>query len=209
VQADFSIECGADDECLELPWTSEDGALRYVDLKQNPARIADLDEARHFPDIADFLRITNSAGSAFLTAKCDAWFTQELTVEDEPFGTSGKFGSYVDVLFASPVARRSWEQNEACVGSLVRLLQRAPEMPASAELLVRRCLFAGDRTDADDRTEDDGTENDRTDVEGFYMTCYVFGYSDNEEEARKHWGIALRLLGSALIQISTEREKQV
>jgi len=193
VQADFSIECGANDECLEIPWASEDGALRYVDLRQNPALIADLDEARHFPDIADFLRITNSAGSAFQTAKCDAGFTQELTVEDEPFGTSGKFGSYVDVLFASPVARRSLEQNQACVGSLVRLLQRAPEMPASAEFLVRRCFFA----------------DDRTDVDGFYMTCYVFGYSDNEEEARKRWGIALRLLGSALVQISTEREKQV
>jgi len=193
VQADFSIECGANDECLEIPWASEDGALRYVDLRQNPALIADLDEARHFPDIADFLRITNSAGSAFQTAKCDAGFTQELTVEDEPFGTSGKFGSYVDVLFASPVARRSLEQNQACVGSLVRLLQRAPEMPASAEFLVRRCFFA----------------DDRTDVDGFYMTCYVFGYSDNEEEARMHWGIALRLLGSALVQISTEREKQV
>ena len=193
MQADFSIECGANDECLEIPWASEDGALRYVDLRQNPALIADLDEARHFPDIADFLRITNSAGSAFQTAKCDAGFTQELTVEDEPFGTSGKFGSYVDVLFASPVARRSLEQNQACVGSLVRLLQRAPEMPASAEFLVRRCFFA----------------DDRTDVDGFYMTCYVFGYSDNEEEARKHWGIALRLLGSALVQISTEREKQV
>lgn len=193
MQADFSIECGADDECLEIPWSSEDGALRYVDLKQNPALIADLDEARHFPDIADFLRITNSPGSAFQTAKCDAGFTQELTVEDEPFGTSGKFGSYVDVLFASPVARRSLEQNEACVGNLVRLLQRAPEMPASAEFLVRRCFFGVDRTD----------------VDGFYMTCYVFGYSDNEEEARKHWGIALRLLGSALVQISTAREKHV
>jgi hypothetical protein len=166
VQADFSIECGADDECLEIPWASEDGALRYVDLKQNPALIADLDEARHFPEIADFLRITNSAGSAFQTAKCDAWFTQELTVEDEPFGTSGKFGSYVDVLFASPVARRSLEQNEACVGSLVCWLQRAPEMPASAEFLVRRCLFADDRSE-DDRSEDDRTGDDRTDVEGF------------------------------------------
>jgi hypothetical protein len=208
VQADFSIECGADDECLEIPWASEDGALRYVDLKQNPALIADLDEARHFPEIADFLRITNSAGSRFQTAKCDAWFTQELTVEDEPFGTSGKFGSYVDVLFASPVARRSLEQNEACVGSLVRWLQRAPEMPASAEFLVRRCLFADDRAE-DGRSEDDRAGDDRTDAEGFYVTCYVFGYSDNEEQARKHWEIALRLLGNALLQISTESEKQV
>jgi hypothetical protein len=200
VQADFSIECGAGDEFLEIPWASEDGALHYVDLRQNPALIADLDEARHFPDMADFLRIANSPRSAFQTAKCDAGFTRELTVEDEPFGTSGKFGSYADVLFASPLARRSFEQNEACVRNLVRRLQRAPEMPASAELLLRRCFFADDRT-ADDRTEED--------VHGFYMTCYVFGYSDNEEQARRHWGIALGLLGSALIETSTEREKQV
>jgi hypothetical protein len=200
VRAEFSIECGAGDECLEIPWASEDGALRYVDLKQYPARIADLDEARHFPDIADFLRIANSPHSVFETAKCDAGFTRELTVEDEPFGTSGKFGSYVDILFASPVVRCSFEQNEACVRDLVRLLERAPEVPASAEFLVRRCFFADDR-------RDDRRDDARGDEGGFYMTCYVFGYSDNEEEARKLWGIALRWLGSALLQISTEREK--
>jgi hypothetical protein len=193
VQADFSIECGAGDECMEIPWASEDGAQLYVDLKENPALIAGLGEARDFPEIADFLRIANSPRSAFQTAKCDAGFTRELTVEDEPFGTSAKFGSYVDVLFTAPVVRRSFEQNEACARNLVRLLQRAPEMPASAEFLVRRCFFA------DDRAEDDRGERD-----SFYMTCYVFGYSDVEEEARKHWGIALRLVGNALLQISAE-----
>ena len=187
MQADFSIECGADDECLEIPWASEDGALRYVNLKENPALIADLDEARQFPEIADFLRIANSSRSAFQTAKCDAGFTSEMTIEDEPFGTSGKFGSYADVLFASPKLRSSFEQNEQSARKLVRLLQLAPEMPASAEFLVRRCFF-----------------DDNREFDGFYMTCYVFGYSDHEDEARKHWGIALRLVGNALLQISAE-----
>lgn len=188
MQADFSIECGAKDECLEIPWASEDGGLRYVDLKANPALIAELEEARRYPGIADFLRTANSPRSAFQTAKCDAGFTHEMTVEDEPFGTSGKFGSYVDVMFASTLERGSFKQNESCARNLVRLLQRAPEMPASAEFLVRRCLFTDHGADAD----------------GFYMTCYVFGYSDDEEEARKHWGVALLLVGSALVQISTE-----
>jgi hypothetical protein len=188
VQADFLVECGAEDECLEIPWSSEDGVPRYVDLKENPALIAELEEARRFPEIADFLRTANSPSGAFLTAKCDAGFTHDMTVEDEPFGTCAKFGSYVDVLFASPVARSSYEQNEACARNLVRLLQRAPEMPASAEFLVRRCFLSRENAEAD----------------GFYMTCYVFGYSDEEEEARKFWGIALRLLGNALVQISVE-----
>ena len=61
-------------------------------------------------------------------------------------------------------------------------------MPASAEFLVRRCFFADDRDD------------------GFYLTCYVFGFADGEADARKHWGIALQLLGSALVQISAERQ---
>ena len=191
MQSDFSVECGAGDECLELPWASHDGTFHYVDLKANPALIAGLDEARQFPEIADFLRLANSPRSAFLTAKCDAGFTREMTVEDEPFGTTAKFGSYVDILFASP-SRSSFEQNEACARNLVRLLQLAPEMPASAELLVRRCFFA------------DGGQS-----EGFYITCYVFGYSDTETEARQHWEVALRLVGSALAQISAAKENEI
>jgi hypothetical protein len=193
VQADFSIECGAEDECLAIPWASEDGALQYVDLKKNPARIADLNEARRFPEIADFLRAANSPRSAFQTAKCDAGFTHEMTVEDEPFATSAKFGSYVDVLFCSPHRCSSFEGNEACARNLVRWLQRAPQMAAAAEFLVRRCFFT-----------DDGSE-----AGGFYMTCYIFGYSDDEAEARELWGSALHLLEGALVQISAEMEKEV
>jgi hypothetical protein len=191
MQADFSIECAANDECLELPWASEDGTLFYIDLKGNPALIANLTEAQHFRELADFLEIANSPRSVFQTAKCDAGFTREMTVEDEPFGTAGKFGSYVDVLFASP-KRISFEQNETLASSLVRLLKLAPEMPAAAEFLVRRCFFLDDRSKAD----------------GFYITCYVFGYSDDEAEARKHWGIALGLLSNALIEISADLAKQ-
>ncbi len=185
MQADFSIECGADDECLEMPWASEDGALRYVDLKENPALIADLEEARRFPEIAEFLRNVNSRQSPFQTAKCDAWFTREMTA-DEVFGASGKFGSYVDFLFASSPLRRSLEQHEVVAADLVRVLQSAPEMQASVEFLVRRCYFHSEAGMAD----------------GFYFTSYVFGYSETEDKARQHWGIALSLVSNVLAQIS-------
>jgi len=192
VQADYSIECGADDECLEMPWASEDGKLRYIDLKLDPARILDLEEATLFPELADFLRLTNSSSSVFQTAKCDAGFTHDLTMDDEVFGTEAKFWCYVDLLFTSPIRLHSFEQHEASATNLVRLLHRAPEMPAAAEFLLRRCYSAEDPSQ-----------------EGFYFTCYVFGYSDSQAEARQHWGIALRLVAGALADVSVGLNNQV
>ena len=185
MQADFSIECGADDECLELPWASQDGALRYVDLKENLALIGELDEVRQFPELGELLGSVNSQISAFQSAKCDSGFTRDMTLEDEVFGTDGKFGSYVDFLFAAPGLRSSLERQEATARRLTELLRLAPEMPAAVEFLVRRCFFPGE-------------------PDGFYFTCYVFGYSEEEAEARKLWGIALRLVGNALVQVSAE-----
>lgn len=185
MQADFAIECGADDECLEIPWASEDGTLRFIDMRENPELIGELDEVRRFPELGEFLRSANSRPSAFHSAKCDAGFTREMTLEDEIFGTAGKFGSYVDLLFSSPMLRISFERQEATARRLTELLRKSQEMPAAAEFLVRRCFLPGE-------------------PDGFYFTCYVFGYSEDEGEARKLWGIALQLVGSALVQVSAE-----
>jgi hypothetical protein len=114
-----------------------------------------------------------------------------MTVEDELFGTNGKFGSYVDILFASPVLQSSFEQHEATARNLVDRLQRTQEILATMELLVRRCY----------------SSMENAAPEGFYFTCYVFGYSDTEAEARQHWGIALQEVANALAQISADIEK--
>ena len=187
MQADFSIECGADDECLEIPWASEDGTLCYVDLKQNPALMENLEEARRFPELAEFLRNANSRTSAFQTAKCDAGFTRELTLEDEIFETTGKFWCYIDLFFTTPEKRASFEKNKSVAESLEARLEQEPDTPAAVEFLVRRCYFHGEIP-----------------TDGFYITCYVFGYSDGEEEARQFWGTALRLLEGSLGKVSAE-----
>ena len=175
VQADFSIECGADDECLEIPWASEDGALSYRDLKRNPEFIEHLMEVQKYSELAEFLRAANSEKSAFQTAKCDVWFTTEIAPEEEIFEAAGKFGSYVDIFFDSPISRVSFAAHEAAVRKFERLLQSASEMPASVEFLVRRCLF-----------RDCDPEQD-----GFYITCYVFGFGKTEVQARRYWETAL------------------
>ena len=179
MQADFSIECGADDEGLEIPWASEDGFAFYRDLKRNPEFIERLTEVQQYPELARFLRAANFAESALQTAKCDVWFTTEIAPEEEIFEAAGKFGSYVDIIFASSGSRVSFAKHEAAVRKFVELLNLVPEMPASVEFLVRRCLFR----DCD------------LEQNGFYITCYVFGFGNDEIHARRNWSVALGALG--------------
>jgi hypothetical protein len=120
------------------------------------------------------------------SAKCDAWFTEELSPEEEIFGASCKFASYVDLVFSNIDYRRSLPFHELFAKQLVELLRRTPETPSSAELSVRRCYF---HTEAEPG-------------EGFYITVYASGYGDDQARARQNWGIGLKLVGNAVLQLS-------
>ena len=185
MQADFAVELGADDETLEFPWAAAEGP-RYYDLRRRPELLLEIEEARRFPELGEFLRAINSTLSIFETAKCDAWSSTEINPEEEIFGASHKFGSYVDLVFAAETSRISFPEHEQRAKQLTALLQRVPEIPSAAEFLIRHCYFRGDGTTQD----------------GFYITADVFGYGDDAEEARQRWVIGLKLVESAIRQLS-------
>ena len=185
MDADFAVELGAEDETLEMPWTDEATGLHYVDLKRHPELLGEVEETKRSAELGDFLAAINSRSSALETAKCDFWFTTELNPEEEIFGASGKFGSYVELLF-SDERRFSFPEHERFVKTLTQLLGKAPEISAAAEFLVRRCYFhVGEAV-----------------KEGLYITFYLFGYGDDEAQARERWDIGLKLVQNALRQIS-------
>lgn len=186
MQADYSVELGREDETLEFPWASPDGGRRYHDLKRHPEAIVEIQEAARFPELREFLTTVNASSSPFETAKCDAWSSAEINPEEEIFGQPSKFGSYVDLLFNDAAARFSFEEHESFVKRMAKLLQCVPEIPASAEFLLRRCFYH------------EGVEL----REGFYVTCYVFGYGGDEAKSRQQWAIALKLVRNALGQCS-------
>src|SRR5579864_4577090 len=103
--AEWSVELGGGDPRLELPWSSDDGALRFLDLKRQPELLLEVREACAHPELAAFLSWANSPDSLFETAKCDAWSSRQITAEEEVFGEPCKFGSYVDLLFARGESR--------------------------------------------------------------------------------------------------------
>jgi hypothetical protein len=189
MHADFSVELGREDPALELPWSSDDGASRYYDLKRHPDLVLQIPEAANSFELSAFLTRINAVGFPLQTAKCDAWYTQELSAEEEIFGASGKFVTYVDLVFASAPPRLLLETHEALAKNLCALLQRAPEIPATAELIIRRCYYHPD-------------DNPDESSSGFCITTYVSGFGEDESEARQRWSIALTLLQHALVQVA-------
>ena len=186
MDADFSIELGREDPVLDFPWTDLAGKLAYVDLKRCPELMASIKEAETFPELGEFLRVMNSARSMVETAKCDAWATTELSAEEDVYDASHKFASYVDVVFSKIDVRQSFVLHEQFARKLVELLRRVPDTPSAAEVCVRRCYFG----------EDSGVRD------GFYCTLNVSGYGNNDANARQNWGVGLKLIRNAILQLS-------
>jgi hypothetical protein len=185
VEADFAVELGADDETLELPWAAGEDGPRYYDLKRDPELLLSVPEAQRVSALGEFLTIVNSPATILETAKCDTWWTQEMNPEEEIFGAVCKFGSYVDMLF-SDERRFNFPAHEDFARQLASLLKQVPEIPAAAEFLIRRAYYPQDR-------------------DGFYITFYLFGYGDDEPQARQRWAIALKLVENAIRQTSRQQ----
>ena len=190
MEADFGVELGGDDETLELPWAAAEGGPRYFDLKRQPELLREIEEAWRVPELGEFLAAINTPAGILETAKCDAWSSTEMNPEEEIFGAARKFGSYVDLMFSQGSLRFSFPEHEQLVRRIVQLLKRVPEIPAAAELIIRRCSYH----------VPDGIRD------GFYVTFYLFGYGDDEFQARQCWAIALKLVENAIRQISAEAQ---
>lgn len=187
MQADFSVELGADDPTLQVPWSSPDPAVQYYDLRAHPELLARIPETADNEPLAKFLAAVNSSHSLVQSAKSDTWSTREMDVEDEIFGATCKYESYIDLAPLADGLRYSFAEIEDLARKVARLLRRAPEIPAAADFVIRRCYYGA--APASIR-------------EGFYFTFYLSGYGKDEQQAREQWSIALHLVGNALLQLA-------
>jgi hypothetical protein len=191
MQAEFAVELGADDETLEMPWAADGGSPCYYDLKSHPELLVNLEEAERVPELSEFLSKVNSLQRPLETAKCDVWCSTEINPEEEVFEAAHKFGSYVDLLFSDVPSRFSFPAHEQLAKQLTQLLQRAPEIPAAAEFLIRRCYYH-------EQEETPGQEEIR---DGFYITFYLFGYGHDEVQSRQNWAVGLKVIANAIRQL--------
>ena len=196
MQAEVSVELGAQDDSLEIPWASPGGDVRYYDLRRRPELLLNVTETHHNRELGEFLASINSEHSILETAKCDTWLSNEMTEEESIYGASWKFCSYIDLIFNELGPRLSRERHEEFADSTSRLLRRVPEIPAAAELVVRRCYY-----------HDPESQDPESSEAGYYVTFYLHGYGDDEAEARQRWAIALKVVENALLQLSATQRR--
>ena len=186
MDTDWSVELGADDPALEFPWSSPESSYGYIDLLAHPEKLAEIPEAVPYPELAQFLLALNAPSSPWLTVKCDVWFEDELGEAEEIYDACLKMCFYTDLISRDDVARFSFEQHEQWVKSLARQLSDIDDPPIACEFIVRRCRYHKDSP------ADDGP------APGFYLTLYLFGYGNDEAQARTRWAEGLQRVTSVL-----------
>jgi hypothetical protein len=187
MDADWSIEIGAEAAALELPWQDEAGVLRYVDLSAaaEPAAletaVAQITEALCYPALRSFLLEVNSPPSAWHSVKCDVW-QGSCDPEQNYFAADCEQGGYVDLALSSAHAalRSNFEAHWQAARDIARELDDCGEAQTIAEVVVRRCYYhpSGDMQSSE---------------EGFSLTFFVTAYGNTPEQAAARWEVAMAL----------------
>jgi hypothetical protein len=183
----WSVECGAEDPVLVVPWSDESGP-RFVDLRENPYELDHIPEAERHPPLMQALRALNAARSPVFTAKCDAWpmdpeelasarLDLDLSTPEAPQG----FISYIDIVWRDRPLFVSFHQQEQRLLRLGRLLDPLDQPYAAFEAVLRPALV--------DLT---GPQ------EGFAVTLYIKALGTDAPHAYEHWTAALESLVTIL-----------
>jgi len=179
MDADWSVELGHEDPTLEFPWSAPDGAHRYVDLRRSPQAIREIPEAIRYTELGECLLALNSPSSRWQTVKCDVWLDHELGEATQIYDAALKFCSYVDLVARDKGTRFSFESHERFVKSAALQVSDDDGRPITCEFIVRRCWYHPDTLSGDS-------------TPGFYVTCYLFGYGNDEKQAHARWAEGLR-----------------
>jgi hypothetical protein len=204
MDADHSIELGAEAPALELPWVDPEGRLEYIDLRSEPGGVEHIPEAREFPALRDFLIEVNSQQSAWQTAKCDVW-AENVDATENLYGANVAQNCYIDLVLAArwTSLRESLELHENMARQLARSLEGEESLEATTEIVVRRCYFHREA----EAKEFSGTERpmDTSDA-GYCLTLYISGFGTSVDAAAASWERAMGLAAGFLLHLHPEEE---
>jgi hypothetical protein len=180
--SEWTVECGADDPVLVVPWADPDDPSRhFIDLRENPYDLDWLEEAARHPSLLHALRALNATRSPVFTAKSDVWsltpdelqpllLELDLIPEDAPTGIA----SYIDLVWRERSVFVSFHQHEQLLYRISRLAASLEHPYAALECTLRPALI--------DLT---GPQ------EGFAVSLYLKALGHDEHAAEDRWGAAL------------------
>ena len=187
--SEWSVECGADDPVLVVPWSDpNDPSRHFIDLRENPYDLDWLEEAAQYPPLLHALRALNAPRSPVFTAKCDVWrmtaeeleplrLELDLIPEDAPVGLA----SYIDLIWRERSVFVSFHQHEQLLHRIMRLAAPLDHPYAALECTLRPALI--------DLT---GPQ------EGFVISLYLKALGHDDKTAEEHWSSALADISALL-----------
>ncbi|MBS1820542.1 MAG: hypothetical protein JST61_00975 [Acidobacteria bacterium] len=187
--SDWTVECGADDPVLVVPWSDPaDPARHFIDLRENPDDLDWLEEVAQHPPLLHALRALNAPRSPVFSAKCDVWKMPDddldalrteldLVREDAPVGIA----SYIDLIWRERSVFVSFHQHEQLMHRIARLATPLDHHYSVLECVLRPALV--------DLT---GPQ------EGFAISLYIKAAGHTREAAEQNWGAALNDVATLL-----------
>ncbi len=170
---------GVSGGAIEVPWGAADRD-HYLDLRENPAAIAQIGAAREYSPLAGFLTVVNGAGSLFSTVRAKVW--------EEPNSQAGAeftFHSRVDLMFARAEFNFIPERYEDAVQRLVALWMKDSSGDAlSVRMEILPCAYGDAKK------------------EGAALRLTLTARSASAEQARVRWGLGIVRVQQALLFVS-------
>jgi len=175
MEADWSVEIGADLPTIVVPWEG------FVDLRRDPLLATGLNETAKSPSLAQALIKLNQETSPVFTSKCDLWLLSAdeidpLEFDAEKVDAQQGVACYIDIIARSLALFASFPAHEVWARSATERM-RGIRMPQThTELVVRPSIVNG--------------------RDGYALTLYVASCGATE-------GIAQSVFRAALKAVST------
>lgn len=193
MHTDWSVECGAEDPWVVIPWQSEDNTVHYIDLRAEPGRLLEIPEAALYGPYARALLRWNGPDSPLHTAKCDAWqYSASLFDANDLPGFAYAQGGYIDLLPARPKVFSSFAACEKRLRAFSRAAELLPHGDCRCEWILRRARIV--RTPQPASHGEDMAPDLAPWLDGFAVTLYAWGYGDTAESAQIVWSGAVDAL---------------
>lgn len=136
MEADWSVEVGADLPTIDVPWEG------FIDLRHDPSLVSNLDEAASSATLAQVLVMLNERGSPVFTSKCDLWLLAEDEIDPLEFDAAGEgamvgVACYVDIVARRESLIMSFPAHETWVRRATEEMRRIKMRRSRVDLVVR------------------------------------------------------------------------
>jgi len=181
MEADWSVEIGADLPMIIVPWEG------FVDLRRDPLLASRLNETANSPSLAQALIKLNQEASPVFTSKCDLWLLSADEIDPLEFDakrgdTQQGIACYIDIIARRRSLFASFPAHEAWVRSVTNKMRDVRMPQTHADLVIRP-----------------STVNDRA---GYALTLYVASCGATEDVARSIFRVALETASTITMDLS-------